>query len=72
MAARRPPSLSSGIKAQWLAHGVEKFPDSPSAPEALYEFGWALQNLGKLDEAVARYEQVVAKTDREAAARASS
>ena len=26
----------------------EQFPDSPYLPEALYEQGWAQQNLGKL------------------------
>ena len=49
---------------------VQEFPDSPYLPEALYEQGWALQNLGKPDEALALYEQVIAKSNREAAARA--
>ncbi len=49
---------------------IEQFPDSPHLPEAMYEKGWALQNLGRTDEAVAAYEQVIARTDREAAARA--
>ncbi len=49
---------------------IEDFADSPHLPEALYEKGWALQNLDRADEALAAYEQVVAKTDREAAARA--
>src|SRR5262249_28985494 len=31
---------------------------------------WAQQNLDKLDEALARYEQVAAETDREVSARA--
>jgi TolA-binding protein len=49
---------------------VKDFPDTPYLPEALYERGWALQNLGKLDEAVGEYTQVVAKSKQEAAARA--
>ena len=56
--------------ADWLAQCVEKFPDSPHLPEARYELGWALQNLGKHDQAAANYEKVVAATDREVAARA--
>ena len=49
---------------------VKEFPDTPYLPEALYERGWALQNQGKLDEAVAEYTQVVAKSKQEPAARA--
>ncbi len=49
---------------------IEDFPDSTHLPEALYEKGWTLQNLGRLDDAVAAYQQVIAKTEREAAARA--
>jgi TolA-binding protein len=49
---------------------VEQFPESAHAPEALYEQGWAQQNLGRLDEAMKCYEATVAKTDREVAARA--
>ncbi len=49
---------------------IEDFPDSAHLPEALYEKGWTLQNLGRLDDAVAAYQQVIAKTEREAAARA--
>lgn len=46
-------------------------PDSPHAPQALYEQGWALQNQGKPDEAVKTYEQVIAKAaNQEVAARA--
>ncbi len=56
--------------AAWLTQCAQKFPDAPNAPEAVYELGWALQNLGKHPEAIARYEQVIAKTDREVAARA--
>ncbi len=53
-----------------LAKCVEQFPAAACLPEALYEEGWAQQNLGKLAEAVALYQQVIAKTDREVAARA--
>ncbi len=49
---------------------AKKFPESPLIPEALYEQAFATQRLGKLDEAIALYEQVTAKTDREIAARA--
>ena len=49
---------------------IEQFPDSPYSSEALCELGWAQQNLGKLDEAAALYEKVLAKSDREIAARA--
>ena len=55
-----------------LAKCVEQFPASACLPEALYEQGWAKQNLGKLAEALALYQQVIAKTDREVAARRSS
>jgi TolA-binding protein len=53
-----------------LKRCVDRFPEAPAAPEALYELGWATQNLGNKDEALKLYEQVVAKTDREVAARA--
>ncbi len=49
---------------------IDEFADSPHLPEALYEKGWALQNLGRGDDAIAAYEQVIAATDREAAAQA--
>jgi len=47
-----------------------QFPTSPHLPEIFCEQGWAKQNLGKPDEALALYGQVIAQTDREAAARA--
>ena len=53
-----------------LGSCVKKFANSEYMPETLYERGWARQNLGKMDEALADYQQVVAKTDREVAARA--
>jgi len=56
---------------QQLAQCVEKFPDSPHVAEALYEQGWAKQNLNKPDEAMALYQQVIAKAPiQEVAARA--
>lgn len=53
-----------------LARIPAEFSDSALVPEALYEQGWAKQNQGKPDEAVALYEQVIGKTNREVAARA--
>lgn len=55
---------------QLLARCLEQAPQSDHVPEALYEQGWAQQNLGQLDAALASYEAVTAKTDREVAARA--
>lgn len=37
----------------------QRFPEATTHREATYEEGWALQNLGKLDEALTRYEQVI-------------
>lgn len=48
----------------------KEFPQSDYLGEALYEQGWANQNLGKLDTALALYRLVPDKTDREVAARA--
>ena len=45
-------------------------PNSAYVPELRYESAWAQQNLGRTDDAMARYEQVVAQTDREVSARA--
>lgn len=56
--------------ARWLARSTEQFPDAPTAPEALYELGFAQQNLGKTQQAIGLYEKVIAMTDREVAARA--
>ncbi|MBN2021783.1 MAG: tetratricopeptide repeat protein [Pirellulales bacterium] len=53
-----------------LADAVARFPESEYLPEILYEQGAAQQNLGKPDEAVKLYQTVVAKTNREVAARA--
>ena len=41
---------------------VKENPDTAYLPEALYERGWALQNLGRLDEAMGEYQQVLAKS----------
>lgn len=68
---------AAGQLKQWeksvalLAECVRQFPDSPHVPEALYEQGWAQQNLDKPNEAVALYQQVLVKApNREVAARA--
>jgi TolA-binding protein len=53
-----------------LDQGAKQFPASPHLPEVLYEQAWARQNLGQIDEALAAYEAVTAKTNREVAARA--
>ena len=53
-----------------LERAIKQFPDSAYLPELRYESGWALQNLGRADEAVKQYEQVVTETDREVSARA--
>jgi TolA-binding protein len=55
---------------QLLQRAAKEFPDTQYLPEILCEQGWALQNLGKLDEALPIYESVTAKTNGEAAARA--
>ncbi|MEX0979322.1 MAG: tetratricopeptide repeat protein, partial [Pirellulales bacterium] len=53
-----------------LDKALSAYPDSGYAPELRYESAWAQQNLGRTDEALVRYEQVVAQTDREVSARA--
>jgi TolA-binding protein len=63
-------------KAMWekdaaLANRLlQSFADTPYLPEAEYERGWALQNLGRFDEAQAEYQKVLAKSSAEPAARA--
>lgn len=47
-----------------------KFAESPYLAEALYERGWAKQNLKNLDEAIADYEQAATKSRGEVGARA--
>ena len=55
---------------KWLTKGAEQLPDSKYLPQILCEQGWAHQNLGQSDEALKLYEQVLAKTDTETAAKA--
>lgn len=46
-------------------------PDSPYAPQAMYEEAWAVENQGRPDEAIKLYEAVIAKAgNQEVAARA--
>jgi TolA-binding protein len=67
---------AAGNVKQWaksfslLAQAARQFPDSPHLPEVLCEQAWAQQNLGKLDEAVRLYEQVIATGNNDMAARA--
>lgn len=67
---------AAGQLKQWdesqsqIARWLKDFPESPYLPDALYIQGWTLQNQDKLDEAKAVYDQVIAKTNTEAAARA--
>ncbi len=53
-----------------LSRIAKEFPDFASLPEALCEQGWAEQNRGNLDAALALFAQVVSKGNGEAAARA--
>ncbi len=53
-----------------LTRASASFPESPYLPEVLYEQGWALHRLGRTDEALAAYREVIAQTGREVAARA--
>jgi TolA-binding protein len=55
---------------QWLDRAAEQFPQSALLPEVLFEQAWAKQNLGEPDEAMRRYQQVIAKSDGQLAARA--
>ena len=48
----------------------EKFPESPLLAEAIYEAGWAQQNLGKNDEALKNYEAAATKSRDHVGARA--
>ena len=57
-----------GLKV--LEQTAHDHPDSPYAAEFDYEQAWALQNLGRLDEAFVRYEQVAQQVDREIGVRA--
>jgi TolA-binding protein len=53
-----------------LTRGAKEHPNSDHLPEFLCEQAWARQNLGQLDAALALYEEVTTRTDREVAARA--
>jgi TolA-binding protein len=67
---------AAGQLGQWqkalqsTAECSAKFPESAYVAEALYEQGWAQQNLGQPDKALELYRQVIAKTDTDVAARA--
>jgi TolA-binding protein len=67
---------AAGQMKQWeeslklLAKCSEQLPESQYLPQVLCEQGWALQNLGRPDEALKLYEQVIAKTGTETAAKA--
>jgi TolA-binding protein len=56
--------------AEWLERLLRQLPGSPAAPDALCELGVARQKLGKPAEAIAAYEQAIASSGGEAAARA--
>lgn len=53
-----------------LAQFLQDHPNAAEKPTALYELGWAKQNLGDKDEATRIYKQVIDTTDTEPAARA--
>lgn len=55
---------------KWLSKGSEQLPDSTYLPQIMCEQAWALQNLNRPDEALPLYEQVIAKTGSETAAKA--
>jgi TolA-binding protein len=67
---------AAGQLKQWkqslelLNRCADEFPESPHLAQALYEQGWAQQNLGDLQKAMALYTQVIAKSSLEPAARA--
>lgn len=48
----------------------QRYGNSPYAAEARYGIAWALQTQGKLDEAIGAYQQVIAATQSETAAKA--
>jgi TolA-binding protein len=67
---------SSAQLKQWqeslslLDQFAARFPESAYLPEAIYERGWARQNLNQLDEALADYESAAGKSRGEVGARA--
>ncbi len=54
----------------WLSKSSAELPDSKYLPQILCEQAWALQNMDQPDEALKLYEQVIAKTGTETAAKA--
>jgi len=66
---------SAGLDGNWqtslemLEQIATKFPDTPYLAEAIYERGFAKQNLKKLDEAVKDYEQAAELSRGEVGAR---
>jgi len=54
----------------WLSEIGQKHPETPYLAEALYEQGWAQQNLNKLAEALDLYSQASEKSRSEVGARA--
>lgn len=59
-----------GVAVEMCGAVIEKFADSAYVPEALYERGWAKQNLKKHDEALADYDQAATRSRGEVGARA--
>lgn len=55
---------------QLLSAIPEKYPETPLLAEALYESGWAKQNLGQNDEALKDYEAAATKSRDQVGARA--
>lgn len=75
LAALRAGQTQGRLK-QWqaslatLAQATKEHSNSEHLPEMLCEEAWARQNLGQLDLALKRYEEVTIKSEAEAAARA--
>lgn len=55
---------------EWLERAAKEHAESEYLPEVLYETAWARQNQDRLDDALKLYGDVIAKTNREVAARA--
>ena len=54
---------------KWLTRLTDSYPKSPYAPEAIYEQAWALQNLGRPDEARGHFEKLMEIAHRASARR---
>ena len=69
--ASRSINCRNGIRPSrnWR-EAAKDFPDNPYTAEILYEQGWALQNLGKTDEAFKQFEEAAGQSDGLAGARA--